>query len=134
MCGREKGAFTYNTFKQHISDRHCGQGCRMKQKKISSRVFLNQSDETKQSFPCLKLCFLTVHSRHLMFCNTLAWQALFISTWQTRVHNEDISQFLLPLLCVRTPCAPLVPHPGRTRLIIVRIPSRQWRLFNLVWM
>lgn len=41
--------------------------------------------------PRLKLCFLTLHSRHLMLVNTFAWQAVFISMWQTGVQDEDIA-------------------------------------------
>lgn len=75
---------------------------------------------------------------YLMSVNIFAWQAMVISMWQTGIQDEDITlttpNAFCPLLCLQNPCPPSVPHPWSTRLIIVRIPSRQWWCFNLVWM
>lgn len=110
------------TFNSSISDGVVAKRYRMKQKEISSRQVLGQSDETKinqaMSQTVLHSAFETSDVLPGRHCLSQCGRPVF--KMETLHH---VNQCLAgPLCCLRTPS---VPHPWSTSLIIVIIPSRQ---------
>lgn len=116
-----------------------GQGHRMNQMEISSRVFINESwlnapvDATSETLLFWCFSFIEIWFQFIQSSG----RKLVISLCQTRISMQRHYSPSTQCPAAPSPASGLLrpppfPHPWGKNLIIVRIPIRRWRWFNLL--
>lgn len=135
FCVGQKGAFTYNSMKIPLSwPRTQNETKGDKQQGIHKWVRLNAPvDATSETLLFWCLSFIEIWFQFIQSPGT----KLVISLCQTRISMQRHYSHSTQCPAVPSPasgllCPPPFSHPWGTNLIIVRIPIRRWRWFNLL--